>query len=86
MKNTDLKSKTSEELKAELRGIKIVSWALIGVLTPLFIITIYGLITDKNAANISLLAVAVSCSAILPMQFISIKQIKSELKSRNGNN
>ncbi len=82
MKNTDLKSKTTENLEAELKGIKIITWALIGILIPLFSLTIYGLITNKSSTDLPLLVVAISCSAILPLQFINMKKIKTELNAR----
>jgi len=87
MKKKELKNETDEKLKSELKKTKMISGALIGVLIPLFALTIYGLVTAKNkSTNIALLAVAISCSGILPMQFDSIKKIKRELASRTNHN
>jgi hypothetical protein len=85
MKNTDLKNKTTEKLESELKGIKISSWILIGILIPLFALTIYGLITDKSSSDLSLLVIAFSCIAIILSQFSNMKKIKAELNSRNEN-
>ena len=82
MKNTDLKNKTTEKLESELTAVKIISGALIVVLVPLFALTIYGMISNKNSSNLPLLVVAISCSAILPIQFSNMKKIKTELNRR----
>ncbi|MBK7475047.1 MAG: hypothetical protein IPI11_03130 [Haliscomenobacter sp.] len=80
MKKEDLKNKTTERLKSELKAIKIITGALIGVLTLLFIISIYGLIVkENNSTFIALIAVAISLSAILPIQFVNMKNIKNKL-------
>ncbi|MBK8879853.1 MAG: hypothetical protein IPN74_15345 [Haliscomenobacter sp.] len=80
MKKEDLKNKTTERLKSELKAIKIITGALIGVLTLLFIISIYGLIAkENNSTFIALIAVAISLSAILPIQFVNMKNIKNKL-------
>jgi hypothetical protein len=85
MKNKELKNKTTEKLESELKGIKIITWLLIGILIPLFSVTILGLISSKNSSDLPILVVAISCSAILPLQFNTIKKIKIELASRNSN-
>jgi len=82
MKNTDLKNKTTEKLESELTAVKIISGALIVVLVPLFALTIYGMISNKNSSNLPLLVVAISCSAILPIQFSNMKKIKTELNRK----
>jgi CDP-diglyceride synthetase len=85
MKQEDLKSKTSEKLESELKSIKTITGALIGVLSILFAVTIYGLIAIENKTTfIALIAVAISCSAILPSQFSSMKKIKAELELRKN--
>ncbi len=87
MKKDDLKSKSYENLETELKTIKTITGALIGVLIVLFAVTIYGLITkEDNTTFIALMAVAISCSAILPVQFSSMKKIKTELKLRKNTN
>lgn len=42
MKNNDIENKTTEKLKGQLKGIKIITGALIGVLSLLLIISIDG--------------------------------------------
>jgi len=86
MKKDDLKSKTSEKLESDLKSTKVITGALIGVLSVLFAVTIYGLIMkENNQTFIALIAVAISCSAILPLQFSSMKKIKAELELRKNN-
>ncbi|TPN86900.1 hypothetical protein [Aquimarina algicola] len=83
MKSIDLKNKTTEKLESELKRLKTIIGALIGVLILLFAVTIYGLLTKENKSTfIALIAVAISCSAILPMQFNNMKKIKTELNIR----
>lgn len=83
MTATELKDKPTEKLEAELKGIQIISGALTGILTLLFAVTIYGILTSEDkTVFIALIAVAISCSAILPSQFSSMKKIKAELKTR----
>lgn len=83
MKKDELESKPTEKLRGELKALQIITGVLVGVLTLLFAVNIYGLIMkEENATFIALTVVAVSCSAILPLQFISMKKIKAELKSR----
>ncbi|MEO1486142.1 MAG: redox-active disulfide protein 2 [Bacteroidota bacterium] len=83
MKTTDLKSKTDQQLKQELKTIKSVTGVLIGVLLVLFTVTLYGLFTKENKTPfIALIAVGVSCGAIVPLQYGHMKKIKSELNTR----
>ena len=78
-----LNEKTNENLESELKIIKAITGALIGVLIVLFTVNIYGLLTkENNSTFIALIAVGISCSAILPIQFINMKKIKTELESR----
>jgi len=79
-----MNNKTTEKLESKLKAIKIITGALIGVLTLLLIISIYGLIAkENNSTFIALIAVAISCIAILPIQFINMKKIKTELNKGN---
>jgi hypothetical protein len=87
MKENKLKEKSTEKLKTELSFIKIITGALIGVLTLLFTINLYGLIwRDNNGAFMAGMLVAFSLSAILPMQFSYMKKMKTELKIREKKN
>jgi len=79
----NLESKSTKELQGSLKVLKIISIALIIVISLLLSITIYGILfKDNNATFIALFVVGVSCAAILPVQFISMKKIKTELNSR----
>ena len=83
MKKSELKKKSSEGLKSNLKGIQIITIALLFVIGMLLGVTIYGIMTKgMDAVFISLLVVGIGCSAILPLQFITMKKIKEELKSR----
>jgi hypothetical protein len=79
----DLKNKTSEKLNSELELIKIIIGMLIGALSLLVGICIYGLLAkDNNGTFISLLVVAFTTSLIIPSGYGYLKKIKEELKSR----
>ena len=65
--------------------MQIISTALLVVIILLLSITIYGLLfKDNRSTFLPLLVVGLSCGGILPMQFTSIKKIKTELKSREN--
>lgn len=79
----ELKHKSTGALEAELKGIRIVAGALIGVLIVLFAAVIYGLLTQEDkTTHYALLTVALSCSAMLPIQYGSMRKIRQELKQR----
>jgi|KNS10NT17metaT_FD_contig_41_26565_length_2609_multi_12_in_0_out_0_2 hypothetical protein len=83
MKESIFKSKSTKELRDTLKVLKIVFVTLTIVIILLLAITIYGLLfKNNNATFIALFAVGISCAAILPVQFISLKKIKKELTSR----
>ncbi|AZQ65391.1 hypothetical protein EI427_24580 [Flammeovirga pectinis] len=82
MKN-ELISKTNEQLLNQLKGVRTLIGALIGILTVLLITTTYCIIAQENKMIfIPLLSVVFSCIAILPLQRKSIKAINAELKKR----
>lgn len=84
MSSEQLKNKSSEKLEGELRGIKIVAIALLITISMLFGLIIYGIaMKGMDTVYVSLLVVGIGCSAILPLQFSSMKKIKVELDSRN---
>lgn len=87
MKTNKLKMKSTDRLSSELRGIKIITGASIGILIVLFSVNLYGLVLkDNNGAFIAGMVVAICLCTILPIQFIAMKRIKTELKLReNGN-
>ncbi len=87
MKINKLKKKSTERLKTELNGVKIITGTLALILTVLFSVNLYGLLLeDKNTAFIAGMAVAISLSAILPSQFSSMMKIKNELNLREDSN
>lgn len=78
-----LNEKTTEKLEGELKGLKIINGALIGVLSVLFIVCIYGLLKkDDNGVFSALIVVPIALSAIIPVNFGNMKKIKAELESR----
>lgn len=78
-----MKNKSTEQLKSNLNLIKIITITLSFTLTLLIVITVYGFLMKENkSVFIALFAVAISCSAILPVQFMNMKKIKSELSKR----
>jgi len=85
MENKVLKSKSTKELEGSLKGLKVISFALVFVISLLLAFTIYGLLfKENNSTFMALLVVGISCSGILPIQFMSMKKIKNELKSREN--
>ena len=85
MENT-FKNKSTKELEGSLKAMKIISTALIVVISLLLTVTIYGLLfKDNNATFLPLLVVGLSCGGILPMQLASMKKIKKEINSREKN-
>jgi hypothetical protein len=82
MKKEDLKNKTTEKLESELKQLQAFTWIFTGVLITLFAVVIYGLFTNKSSTDLPLLAVAISCSAVLIPQFSNIKKLKIELETR----
>jgi len=86
MKNNGLKNRTTEKLHSDLIGIKTITVILGVTLLVLFTIVIYGLIVKDNRPTfLVLFVVVISFSAILPIQFIIIKNIRNELKLRKRN-
>jgi FtsH-binding integral membrane protein len=82
-----MKNKSTEQLESNLNSIKGITIVLIFTITLLIGITVYGLLTKEDKSTfIALLTVGISCCAILPLQFINMKKIKSELNSRKENN
>jgi Na+(H+)/acetate symporter ActP len=87
MKNNDLQSKTIKQLNSNLSALQAITIALVVVLTLLMLISIYGYVTKENKSTfIATFALAIALSAALPIQFISMKKIKTELKLRENTN
>lgn len=82
-----LSEKTTEKLEGELRGLKIITGALIGLLGVLLIVCIYGLLKkNDNGVFSALIVMPIALSAIIPLNFGNMKKIKTELESRNTQN
>ena len=80
-----LEDKTTEQLEANLAAVKTITITLVVVLFLLSAVSIYGLIVKENKATfIALIAVALGCAGVLPLQFITMKKIKAELSSRKS--
>lgn len=76
--------KSTKELKGTLKMMKVISTSLAVIIFALLSTTIYGLIVkENNATFLALFVVGISCGAILPLQFTTMKKIKIELKSRD---
>jgi len=79
----DLKDKTTEKLNGELKGLKMINGALIGVLSLLFIVCVYGLITKEDSSTfMALIVVPLALSVIIPLNYGNMKKIKKELELR----
>ena len=79
----NFKNKSTKELEGTLKLMKIVSTSLLIVILLLLSITVYGLFFKENQATfLALFVVGISCGAILPLQFSTMKKIKNEIKSR----
>ena len=79
----ELKDKSTEKLIGELKGLKMINGVLIGVLSLLFIVCVFGLITkEDNSTFRALIAVPLALSAIIPLNYGNMKKIKTELDLR----
>ena len=79
----DFSGKSTKELKETLNVLKIVAYSLATFIFLLLSIVTYGLLfKENNKTFLALLVVGLSCSAILPLQFSSLKKIKDEIKNR----
>lgn len=84
MEKQDLKNKPSEKLQSQLKTTKLITDILIGALSFLVGICIYGLFTSDNKTTfISLLVVAFSIGIIIPINYMNMAIIKKELESRD---
>ncbi|MEZ2414501.1 hypothetical protein ACA086_06005 [Muriicola sp. E247] len=87
MKNNELKGKTIKQLHSNLSAIKVITIALVIVLSLLKVISIYGYVTKENKSTfIATFSVAIALCGVLPLQFMSMKKIKNELKYREDAN
>jgi hypothetical protein len=86
-KQNKMKNRTTEQLRSKLNVNKLISIALIILLTLLTAFSIYGLVAKDNVQTfIALFAVACTSWSFIPFTFNSIKEIKSELKLRENIN
>lgn len=73
----EFQDKTTEKLNGELRTLRTLTGALIGVLILLFIICIYGLITkEDNSTFRGLIIIPIALGIIIPLNFGNIKKLK----------
>ncbi|MBA6314247.1 hypothetical protein [Cellulophaga baltica] len=77
--------KTSEKLQGELKVMKVITRALIGVLGALFLFCVYGLLTNEdNTFFISMIVVPIALGAIIPLNYAEMKKIKTQLESQKS--
>lgn len=82
LKNKKPRINTLERLESQLTAYKVLTGIFIIALLLLFMISIYGIIIQENkAAFISLMTVAIALSAILPIQFLNMRNIKKEMET-----
>ena len=75
------KNKKIGELTFLFSLIKRVTIALIFIIVILLSITIYKMVTESNfETSLPSFIIVLCCSATLPIQFMNIKHIKTELK------
>jgi amino acid transporter len=79
MKGSNLKNKNAEHDTPQPIAIKVIAVSLVLVLVLVVPIAIYALLTKDN--NGVLIALALCCSGLLTVQFIS-KKNKNELKNK----
>jgi hypothetical protein len=83
MTTESFKDKPTKELEGTLKMLKIISYSLSVIIILLLSFTIYGMAAkEDNGTFVALFVVGLSCAAILPLQFESMKKIKNELKTR----
>ncbi|GAA4275167.1 hypothetical protein U6A24_17510 [Aquimarina gracilis] len=80
MKKEELQDLTIEELKKKETSLKMLTGLLAGILFVLFVVTIYTSV--KNKEFDPMLITAIALSAIIPLNYKQIKQIKAEIKQR----
>ena len=79
----ELSEKTTEKLEGELKGLKIINGMLIGVLIILFLVCLYGLLTQEDPRVFkTLIIIPIALSVIVPLNFSNAKKIRAELESR----
>lgn len=80
-----LNERPTEKLEGELRGLKIINGALIGVLVALYIVCIYGLLyTNDDGIFNTLIVVPIALSGMIPFMMGNMNKIKAELASRKS--
>ena len=87
MQSNQLETQSTEYLTKSINILKGIVGALIVMIIILFSISIYWLTMGENKTiYIALIALGVSCSVILAVQFILMKKIKTKLRSRKSDN
>ena len=83
MKDDNFGNKTTERLLYYFTLIKRITIALICVIVLLVSIIVYRMVTEDDIKTyLPMFVVGVCCSGVLPIQFINMKKIKTELKLR----
>ena len=83
MIGNDFTNTKKSTLISSIKGLKIISYTLMIVVGLLLSLSIYGLLfKENNSTFIALIVVGASCGSIIPIQLISIKKMKTELKRR----
>jgi hypothetical protein len=84
MNTHNLDNKSTEQLQTKLRINEAINITLIIVLSLFMAFTIYGLIAKEDTSTfIALFAIACTSWSFLPLQIEAVREIKTELNSRN---
>ncbi|AXT19777.1 hypothetical protein D7030_01300 [Flavobacteriaceae bacterium AU392] len=79
-----LKDKSTGELNGELKALKLISAALISIMSLLLIVCTYGLVTkEKDSIFTALLIIPPALGVFIPLNYGKMKKIKKELDGRN---
>ena len=80
-----LNEKSTAQLEKELKLMQVVIAILTGLLLFLFIVCIYALIKINDTGFYTFLTIVpVALSATLPLNYMIIKKIKTELETRKN--
>jgi amino acid permease len=81
----NFKNKKIGELTFLFSLIKMITTAFIFIIVILLAITMHKMVTeDVFETSLPFFIIVIGCSATLPIQFINMKNIKTELKLRKG--
>jgi amino acid permease len=81
----NFKNKKIGELTFLFSLIKMITAVLIFIIVILFSITMFRMGTENDfETSLPFFIIVIGCSATLPIQFMNMKNIKTELKLRKG--